>query len=59
MSPDPPSAGPDCRRCRHFFITHEPKRPQGCRAYGFKSRELPAQAVRRLSGRPCLLFAAR
>ena len=59
MSPDPLSAGPDCRRCRHFFITHEPKRPQGCRAYGFKCRELPAQAVRRLSGRPCLLFAAR
>ena len=26
---------------------------------GFKGRELPAQAVRRLSGRPCLLFAGR
>lgn len=39
MSPDPLSAGPDRRRCRHFFITHEPKRPRGCRAYGFKCRD--------------------
>jgi hypothetical protein len=59
MPPDQLPVVPDCRRCRHFFITYEPRRPQGCRAYGFRSREAPAQAVRHHSGQPCLLFAAR
>jgi hypothetical protein len=45
----------NCFECRHFFITHEPARPYGCEAMGFKSRELPSSVVLRSSGEPCLL----
>ena len=48
-----------CRQCRHFFITHEPRQPMGCRAYGFKSQHLPASVVLRSSGQHCRLFARR
>lgn len=44
----------NCFDCRSFFITHEPAHPYGCRAMGFKSRELPSAAVLRSCGEPCL-----
>ena len=50
---------PDCLKCRHYFITHDPQQPRGCRAYGFKSRELPAQVVLATSGLPCHFFTPR
>jgi hypothetical protein len=43
-----------CFECRHFFVTHEPAHPYGCRAMGFKARELPCGAVLRNSGEACL-----
>jgi len=46
----------NCFGCRHFFITHEPALPYGCRAMGFKSRELPCSVVLRSSDAPCLLL---
>jgi hypothetical protein len=49
----------NCFECRHFFITHEPARPYGCQAMGFKSRELPSSAVLRSSGEPCLLHVPK
>jgi hypothetical protein len=55
----PGLAGPDCMQCRHFFITHEAAHPRGCRAYGFKSRRLPAMVVLESSGQPCRLFCLR
>jgi hypothetical protein len=45
----------NCFECRHFFVTHEPIHPYGCRAMGFKTREFPCAAVLRSSGEPCLL----
>ncbi|RMH52763.1 MAG: uracil-DNA glycosylase [Zetaproteobacteria bacterium] len=50
---------PDCRRCRHLQITWQPERPYGCRAFGFRSKRLPALEVRLASGTPCLRFVAR
>ncbi|MGE5855930.1 MAG: uracil-DNA glycosylase [Syntrophaceae bacterium] len=44
----------NCFECRHFFVTHEPFHPYGCRAMGFKARELPCAAVLHSSGEPCL-----
>ncbi len=46
----------NCFECRHFFITNEPALPYGCRAMGFKSRELPCAVVRLSSDAPCLLL---
>ncbi|OQX04943.1 MAG: hypothetical protein BWK76_28090 [Desulfobulbaceae bacterium A2] len=50
---------PCCRRCRHFFITHDPRSPHGCRVYGFKSAREPAEVVLQSSGLPCQLFQQR
>ena len=46
----------DCRKCRHYFVTWDKTFPHGCRAIGFKSRQLPNIAVRKNSGKDCLLF---
>ncbi|MDP6980074.1 MAG: uracil-DNA glycosylase [Myxococcota bacterium] len=50
------SPKPDCMRCRHFFITWHGEFPRGCRAYGFRSPEVPSVVVLRESGIPCQLF---
>ena len=52
-------ARPDCMACRHFYVTWEPAHPRGCRAFGFKTRELPAVVVKRESGRECQAFEAK
>ncbi|HQP29888.1 MAG TPA: uracil-DNA glycosylase [Deltaproteobacteria bacterium] len=46
----------NCLVCRHFFITHHPRFPYGCRAARFKSRLLPSQEMQRNSGLPCQFF---
>ena len=50
------SERPNCQRCRHFFITHQPSHPYGCRAMNFKSAQMPAVVVRINSGLECQLF---
>ena len=47
---------PDCLHCRHYFVTWDPAEPRGCRAYEFKSRDLPSDVVFRSSGETCQLF---
>ncbi|WP_025321671.1 hypothetical protein [Deferrisoma camini] len=47
---------PPCLRCRHFYVTWDPRAPRGCRALGFKTRSVPGDEVRRISGRDCLFF---
>lgn len=46
----------DCHKCKHYYITWENGFPHGCRAMGFKSRELPSRVVYLNSGAECLLF---
>jgi len=46
----------DCFKCRHFFVTWDKKFPRGCRALGFKSKEMPSRAVFQASGMQCLKF---
>ena len=52
------SNGPrvNCYRCRFYYVTWEEARPNGCRALGFKSRQLPSIVVFRSSGEPCHYF---
>ncbi|MDR2946142.1 MAG: uracil-DNA glycosylase [Candidatus Adiutrix sp.] len=49
----------NCRQCRHFFITWEPRTPNGCRAMGFKSQVLPSIHVFQNSGVECRMFTPR
>ena len=50
---------PNCRRCLHFFVTHEARWPYGCRWFEMKSRTLPSAEVVRSSGEPCRAFRPR
>ena len=59
MKPDMERDRPQCIRCRHFYVTWDPKFPRGCRAYGFKGREEPSRVVFRNSGMACQLFDER
>ncbi|MDX9894978.1 hypothetical protein [Desulfofustis limnaeus] len=54
-----PPQMPVCRLCRYYFITHDPARPYGCRAMGFKSRHNPAHVVFASSGMACQVFQPR
>lgn len=59
MSTAPPAQPPDCNACAHYYITHDPAFPYGCRRLAFKSRRKPAQDVQASSGLPCMMFQAK
>ena len=46
----------DCFKCKHFYITWEQSFPRGCKAMGFKSKEMPADVVYQSSGMECMRF---
>lgn len=50
---------PRCPRCAHYFITHDPNFPYGCRALAFKSRNAPEREVQGASGMPCQTFTPK
>lgn len=46
----------NCRKCEYYFVTWEAQRPHGCRAYGFKSMQIPSIVVFQSSGDDCTMF---
>ncbi|MFM7297263.1 MAG: hypothetical protein ACKO4Q_08580 [Planctomycetota bacterium] len=50
---------PTCARCRHYWVTHQPSTPHGCRAYGILSARLPSVEIRMASGQDCSVFEER
>jgi len=46
----------DCFKCRHFYITWDKSFPYGCKAMGFKSKEISSAVVQQSSGTKCLYF---
>jgi hypothetical protein len=47
----------DCHKCQYYYVTWDKDFPHGCRAMGFKSRQLPGLVVRSSTlGKDCLLF---
>lgn len=50
---------PNCIRCVHYFVTHNPVKPFGCRGLGFKSSQNPAAVVFASSGIECQLFVLK
>ena len=46
----------NCRNCKHYFITWEKNMPYGCRAFGFKARQIPSLVVFQSSGKPCQAY---
>ncbi|NLY27225.1 MAG: uracil-DNA glycosylase [Alcaligenaceae bacterium] len=49
----------NCTLCAHYYITFDPARPYGCRAFGFKSARRPSLDVLRASGEPCQAFTLK
>ncbi|TKB27985.1 uracil-DNA glycosylase [Desulfopila sp. IMCC35006] len=50
---------PHCLQCVHYFITHDPGRPYGCRAMAFKSQVSPGRVVFKNSGMICQLYSPK
>ena len=46
----------DCFKCKHFYVTWDQSFPRGCKAMGFKSKEMPADVVYQSSGMECMRF---
>jgi len=49
----------NCYKCNYYYVTWDPQRPNGCKAMGFKSKQLPSITVYRSSGKPCQLFSEK
>jgi len=45
-----------CQQCKYYYITWEKTKPHGCKAYGFKSLQIPAAVVKNSSGMICSFY---
>ena len=46
----------NCFKCAFFYVTWDEQHPNGCKAMGFKTRQLPSVVVFQSSGKPCELY---
>ena len=49
----------NCAQCKNFFVTYDPKAPRGCKAYGFKTDDIPCQVVYRSTGVHCKFYSLK
>ncbi|MDC0110491.1 hypothetical protein OAI76_01680 [Alphaproteobacteria bacterium] len=42
-----------CYGCLYFYITYKPKRPYGCKKFGFISKIIPSSEVFNTTGTEC------
>jgi hypothetical protein len=45
-----------CQKCLYYYVTWQANKPHGCKAFGFKSRQIPSMIVYQNSGAPCGLY---
>ncbi|HIP11713.1 MAG TPA: uracil-DNA glycosylase [Arcobacter sp.] len=45
-----------CQRCTYYYVTWQTNQPHGCKAYGFKSKQIPSTVVRQSSGTTCSFY---
>lgn len=51
---------PNCRNCKHFFITYNQQTPNGCRIYQIQSKQLPSIIVKQANaGADCIGHEAK
>jgi hypothetical protein len=48
-----------CQKCLYYYVTWQPRQPHGCKAYEFKSKELPSKLVFNSSGEDCKVFTLK
>lgn len=49
----------NCFQCEYFYVTWDQRNPRGCKAYGFKARQIPSIIVKNSSGIECLKFVGK
>lgn len=49
----------NCFKCKFFYTTWDARFPRGCKAYGFKTRQIPADYVYHASGESCMKFVEK
>ncbi len=49
----------NCHNCIHFYITHKPKFPYGCKAFGIISTKIPYLEIKEISGTNCAMFSKK
>jgi len=45
-----------CQRCKFYYVTWESGKPHGCKAYQFKSQQIPSVVVKQSSGIDCSFY---
>lgn len=45
-----------CQKCVYYYVTWEASHGHGCKAYGFKSAQIPSVIVKRSSGQNCKFY---
>ena len=45
-----------CQKCVYYFVTWQNSAPHGCKAYGFKSKQLPSILVKQTSNMACQFY---
>jgi hypothetical protein len=50
---------PDCYNCTYFFVTWQAHAPRGCKAFGFKTKNLPSMEVLKISGKDCVYYTPK
>ena len=49
-----------CRDCKHFYITFDPKTPNGCKVYQIQCKGQPSNIVKRANnGEECIGFSPK
>jgi hypothetical protein len=51
-----PKSNFSCLKCRHYYVTYDPRYPRGCHRYGMQTKAFPSDVVKRESGEDCLSF---
>lgn len=46
----------NCFKCKYFYTTWDVRFPRGCKAYGFKLKQIPSDYVLQVSGHACMKF---
>jgi hypothetical protein len=50
---------PKCTQCRHYYITWDPKIPNGCRRFGIQCKDQPSRIVAQAGEGECQGYEAK
>ena len=48
-----------CQKCKYYYVTWKTNQPHGCKAYGFKSKQIPSAVVKQSSGTNCNFYTLK